>query len=456
MPELVGRSNVATPEHPVAELIIESILAHEPEERELRWFSEVRRNLDGSPFPHSDLAAADIETYWQMLYDAGYIDLAGVTYYAYQIVNRLPDVAKALGAGFSWIVIDEYQDTSGTQLATLRRIAEASPDTRWLLIGDFNQSIFGFNGVSKTDLVQFGELVEAKLPVLHSSYRCPTSVIEQALRLIPEPKMKSIDATKRGEVIHHVGAITHAVDEFIRLLNERGIDYPHAAVIAPFNSMLATASESLDARNIPWRPQFRIPGETLVAKAVFAVLAYAHHEIPEHLDHAISEVESLLNGLRVHIDQDRIAEVIVGQSPRLGEALSRMGYSEAVAEVASALAELVPNYALARLDDALRLSLRPSLLRGTPLERWGSITLARRVCDHDAMALATIHGAKGLEFAAVMFVGFEKGVIPHQKSNNNDEEIRKVYVAITRSSNLLVYSNRPYRESPLLKVALGV
>ena len=61
----------------------------------------------------------------------------------------------------------------------------------------------------------------------------------------------------------------------------------------------------------------------------------------------------------------------------------------------------------------------------------------------DAVSIMTIHKSKGLEFPNVFVAGVCKGLLPHQLANEKewDEELRLLYVAMTRAKNWLCLSS---------------
>jgi len=61
--------------------------------------------------------------------------------------------------------------------------------------------------------------------------------------------------------------------------------------------------------------------------------------------------------------------------------------------------------------------------------------------DKDYMHLMTIHKSKGMEFPVVFVIGMTEGIMPHKRSDSEEEERRIAYVAITRSKKLLYISS---------------
>lgn len=69
--------------------------------------------------------------------------------------------------------------------------------------------------------------------------------------------------------------------------------------------------------------------------------------------------------------------------------------------------------------------------------------------EQGQVTLMTLHAAKGLEFPAVAMIGFEDGLLPHQRANNDDNELeeerRLAFVGITRAEQYLYLTHAKSR-----------
>ena len=123
---------------------------------------------------------------------------------------------------------------------------------------------------------------------------------------------------------------------------------------------------------------------------------------------------------------------LVRQYPDPQERESRFASLEEITNAAAAFDERRGGSLTAFLDD-LTLSTRDE-------NDEKQSQLAR-----NAVALMTLHSAKGLEFPHVYLVGMEEGILPHKRSLEGDglgidEERRLCYVGVTRAQNRLTLS----------------
>lgn len=113
-------------------------------------FESIGYDLDGNLACYR-AGARDLLTDRQMhafkreMHSRGYIDLHDVLYYSLRILRDFPFILDCLAARFASILVDEFQDTTGTQFAILDLFL-SSGTTSLFLVGDPDQSIFSFAG----------------------------------------------------------------------------------------------------------------------------------------------------------------------------------------------------------------------------------------------------------------------------------------------------------------------
>ena len=65
----------------------------------------------------------------------------------------------------------------------------------------------------------------------------------------------------------------------------------------------------------------------------------------------------------------------------------------------------------------------------------------------------TIFKSKGLEWPIVFVVGVNNGILPHKRSNNIREELRILYVGLTRAENELYVSSTEFYNKTKMEVS---
>ena len=98
---------------------------------------------------------------------------------------------------FFFVFVDEAQDTNAIQRALLRKIM--GPKSRMVAVGDPAQAIYGFRGADSDSLGLIGKEFNCISLPLTVSYRCPTAVVAHARKWVSH--IEAADDAPVGEVI---------------------------------------------------------------------------------------------------------------------------------------------------------------------------------------------------------------------------------------------------------------
>lgn len=133
---------------------------------------------------------ATIVKYLSFLNSRRLIDFNLISLLSLFIVQQNPVVRRVLNKSIDWMFIDEFQDVSEIQCKIIEALSKSrmkkNSETKWFMVGDPNQSIYGFAGAnprSMYDMRNFfkklhdGEECEIKLD---KSHRCSDEVFEFA------------------------------------------------------------------------------------------------------------------------------------------------------------------------------------------------------------------------------------------------------------------------------------
>lgn len=129
------------------------------------------------------LAASAYRRYQNTLKASGAVDFDDLLLLVGDLFQKFPDVRKQEAARFDHLLIDEYQDTNGSQYRIVKALA--SEHRNLCVVGDDDQSIYGWRGAEVEHILRFHhDWPEAKIVRLEDNYRTMESILEFANRLI--------------------------------------------------------------------------------------------------------------------------------------------------------------------------------------------------------------------------------------------------------------------------------
>lgn len=472
-----------------------------------RWKSASVRPTQASAVARTDkehLAAAAYRRYQNALKAAGALDFDDLLLCTEELFEKHAEALAEERARFQHLLVDEYQDTNGSQYRIIKALAAAHRNL--CVVGDDDQSIYGWRGAEVTHILRFRrDWPEAKVVRLEDNYRSTSEIIALANRLIvfnKERHDKILRAARRDGAkprlwqCETAEAEARAVVEEIRrqivqreaqprdiailfrtnqqprlfeqelrreklpyvLLGSRSFyDRKEVRDLLAYLKTLAHPADDVSLRriiNLPPRGITQSTVEKLTAAATSArkpagEFLSAAREIPGMSAAAATAMErfgQLLARYRARLNKESLAEVITDlvreiryeeelarQYKDPNEAISRWN---AVQEVVNSLAEFQQRSKQgtlgAFLDEIALADKDDEEDKETKLER-------------NAVALMTLHAAKGLEFPQVFLVGMEEGFLPHIRSIKEegsaiDEERRLCYVGVTRARDRLTIS----------------
>lgn len=152
--------------------------------------NELSIGLD--PYIH-DLTQRVYTRYQNFLFKQNSVDFDDLLMLTIKILQARPDILKNYQDLFSYVLVDEYQDTNPAQYVFLSLIAA---HRNLFVVGDDAQSIYGFRGSSIANILNFEQdYTEAMIIKLEQNYRSTKNILAVAERIIAlntEQKPKSL------------------------------------------------------------------------------------------------------------------------------------------------------------------------------------------------------------------------------------------------------------------------
>lgn len=424
--------------------------------------------------------------YEEKMRRAGLIDFDDMMVLCLELFTERKDILSAWQRRYRYILIDEFQDINRLQYEIVRMLAK--PEDNLFIVGDDDQSIYRFRGAKPEIMLGFErDYPGAGRILLDVNYRSTEEIVVPALRLIGENQKrfsKTIHTTGRHgknvitKLWQDPGEENLAIAREIQLYLQSGVRPGDIAVLYRTNAGPRFLMEKLMEYNLPFRTRDTVPNlyEHWISRNILTYIriamgSRAREDILQVInrpkryisrDAMPDETVSFEKMKAFYAEKDWIAErieslegdlrAIARMSPLAAVNYIRqgMGYDEYLIEYA-AFRRMRPEELLETADE-----LKESAAGFKTFDEWFAHIeaykeellrqAAQRRTETDAITLATMHSAKGLEFPIVYILDANEGITPHSRAmldEDMEEERRLFYVAMTRAKTRLhVYAVR--------------
>jgi DNA helicase-2/ATP-dependent DNA helicase PcrA len=441
--------------------------------------------------------------YQSILVEHNALDFDDLLMKAAFLLEEHPAVCSELSNRFKFLLIDEYQDTNHAQYRIARSLVSAHNNI--CVTGDPDQSIYRWRGADIRNILAFEkDWPNATIVKLEENFRSKPEILEIAdaliaknqsrklKKLIPtKPPAADIAITDFEDESEEAGGVANQVKDLI----DKGAPLREIAVFYRVNSMSRTLEEAFIRNKIPYQIVRGV--EFYNRKEIRDVLAYLKILVnPSDETALLRIINTPARGIG-KTTIDRVRAYSLSHKISFYEALKKAEHIESLSKAPKAkiavfvnmleqfkkdlAGKVAPLAERVFVESGLAASLKAggikeqdalenieALINGAAeydeqvvetvhelllLDYLQQISLYSDVDAYDTaadrVALMTLHTAKGLEFENVFIVGLEDGLLPHERSTNNDEELeeerRLFFVGITRAKTGLYISHARYR-----------
>ena len=380
------------------------------------------------------------------------------------------------------VMVDEYQDTNALQAELTRLFSSYHKNV--MAVGDDAQSIYSFRGADHKNMMRFPDLFEStKIIKLEENYRSTQRILDVANRVLEEARekfdKKLYTNNEKGDLPGLVKAAnmndqSRFLTQMILNLREQGSELNDIAILFRNGRDSFDLEVMLNKKNIPY---IKYGGQKFTEAAhVKDVLAHLRVLLNPKDSISWNRILMLIDGIGPKTAEDlflwahqngdpfrpqnapNISERYLTQLKALGELFSKLKQlSGSVPEQLQAVVDYYSVFCKKRFDDhpkrmkdletfvdisgtyrSLEVMIEEIAL--DPIEATAIETETAQK-DESPLILSTIHSAKGLEWRTVFLIQCLDGILPSgyalDDEDQVDEEVRLLYVAVTRAKENL-------------------
>ena len=395
-----------------------------------------------------------------------------------KLFEEHPKILRKYQNQFTHVLVDEFQDTNKAQYRLLRLICKEH--TNLCVVGDDDQSIYGFRGASVENILSFEkDYPKARVVKLEQNYRSTKNILNVSDSLIKgnsrRREKKLWSEREAGEKICHCWFATEReeakyISKQVREFYLKGLySFSDFAVLYRINLQGKAIEDSLRHENIPYRI---IGGMSFYhRREIKDMTAYMRLTVNRNDNVSLRRIinvpargigastlgkieqQAKKNGASLY---ESIQDIIKNSSVTPSAKDKLQGFVRIIEDIASSKNDdsgemLRTIYTITGYSENIEEQRAENVLefiKGAEGRRvaefMDSLSLVQNTDaadeEENVVTLLTLHSAKGLEFPVVFISGMEEGVLPFFKAKTPhevDEERRLLYVGMTRAKDYL-------------------
>lgn len=433
----------------------------------------------------------DIYKYYvKTLKKMGLIDFDDMLLYCHELLTTRRDILAKWQQKYQYILIDEFQDINKIQYDIIKLLAK--PQDNLFIVGDDDQSIYGFRGSKPEIMLNFDkDYPDTDKVILDTNYRSTGNIVSAAGKVIAHNKVrfaKNINTVNDpGDKVDIIEFNTQAEEyekiiDNIRKESASGGNYSDNAVLFRTNSTAAGFVRKLVEYSVPFITRDGVPNvfEHWIARDVITYMNIAMGSRKR------SDFLQIINRPKRYIGRDYLADAEISfdnlekyyeDKNWMIERVDRLKYD--ILAMASMSPYAMINYLrkgvgydgyldeyaqshnmqVRELYDVMD-ELMESARNFKTFSEWFAYideygTKLREsyaaMDKQNAVILTTMHSSKGLEYPVVYIIDANEEITPHKKAvfvPEIEEERRMFYVAMTRAKRRLniYYARKRYNK----------
>lgn len=405
------------------------------------------------------------------------IDFEDMVLMCLRLFETNPEILAFWRERFKYILIDEFQDINPMQYQVIRLLA--SPHNNLFIVGDDDQSIYGFRGSRPDIMLHFlDDYPLGKKVILDVNYRSTSQIVDAASKFIAcnkdrfAKKLRAYNEKNQNMALIECDNKYEENGQILKLVEtyKRKGSYSDTAILFRTNAGARSLTNVFVSKNIPFvfkdKPQNVFL--TSVGRDILAYLACIKGRVlrsdfvrimnkpvryikRDYINGGYVDISSMARDINIPLYvRERIQKLEkdinrmkkMSMYAAINYIIKGVGYEKYIVDEAAAKGKGAD-------EEKEIMSIIMASAReyedyesfNNYVNNYESVMKVVDVKDNeDAVAFLTMHGSKGLEYKNVIIPDVNEGNIPASRINDKEqleEERRVMYVAMTRAKENL-------------------